>query len=150
MYQQNDLNDLQEPTSGRALYVGGFVLADSFDEFLRNISEEYLRAAWEHLSKVLKQNEIIAEDLSWGWMHPGETGFPEENGLRRPGAVLAPNSFIGWTSCNLSQMWRTGEDGRLNKLLNYDKPTLRCTAAWRSLKWRIAPDNFAVISKSLI
>lgn len=144
MYKQNDLNDLQEPTVGRALYAGGFVFGDSFDDFLKNISEDYLRAAWEHLSAVLEQNAIVAEDLSWGWMHPGETGFPGEDSLRSLSTALAPNSFIGWTSRDLSEIWRTGEDSRIDELLKYDKPVLRCTATWRSLKWRIAPDDFAL------
>ena len=137
-----DLDDLEEPTNGRRLDVGGFVLGDPFDEFLRNISEDYLRIAWEHLSRVLEQKRVVADDLSWGWMYPGETGFPDEG--RLPDYRSAPGDYIGWTSCDLSEMWRSDQDRLLDEILRTSKPCLRCTATWRSLKWRIAPNDFAL------
>ncbi len=135
-----DLDALEEPTSGRRLDVGGFVLGDPFEELLRNISEDYLRAAWDRVLGVLEQNQVFATDLSWGWMHPGETGFPGEGKL--PDYSSAPSDYIGWTSCSLSEMWRSDEDRLLDEALNFGKPRLRCTTTWRSLKWRIAPDDF--------
>ncbi len=57
------LNTLEQLTCGRRLDVGGFVLGDSFDTFLRNISEDYLQAAWTRLSAVLKRhrNALLPE-----------------------------------------------------------------------------------------
>lgn len=139
------LNTLEQPTCGRRLDVGGFVLGDSFDTFLRNISEDYLQAAWTRLSAVLKRHSIICDDLSWGWMHPGETGLP--NADRVPKDTSSPSDFIGWTSCDLSEIWRTEECDRLDMELKVGEPSLRCTATWRSLKWSIAPEDYQLALK---
>ena len=135
-----ELDYLAEPTVGRSLPVGGFVFGDSFDVLLRNVSEDYLRTAWDRLSSVLEQNQIVVKGLSWGWMHPGETGFADAN--RVPMDDFAPGDYLGWTSCELSEIWRTEQLGYLDELLKMGSPSLRCTATWRSLKWRVAPDNF--------
>ena len=146
-----DLDALEEPTAGRRLDVGGFVLCDPFDEFLRNVSEDYLRAAWERLTRVLEQSRTVAKDLSWGWMHPGETGFRGETGLRGEGRIPEyppnPSHFVGWTSCELSDIWRSDEDLPLDEALKFGEPCLRCTCTWRSLKWKIAPNNFSLALK---
>ena len=144
-HQRDNLKDLDEvevPTVGRRLDVGGFVFADTFDDFLRSISEDYLRVAWRRLSGVLAQKGVVADDLSWGWMHPGETGFLGERPLSAQSS--SPSDFIGWTSCDLSEMWRSEEDRPLDEALRVGKPPLRCTCTWRSLKWKIAPDNYFV------
>lgn len=140
-----ELDLLAEPTVGRSLPVGGFVFGDSFDVLLRHISEDYLRAAWERLSSVLEQNQIVVEDLSWGWIHPGETGLGVEN--LQPIDNSAPSDYLGWTSCELSEIWRTEQLHHLDEILKASVPLLRCTATWRSLKWRIAPDNFPLALK---
>lgn len=139
------LNTLQQPTYGRRLDVGGFVLGDSFDTFLRNISEDYLQAAWTRLSAVLKQHRIIPNDLSWGWMHPGETGLPDADRVSKD--TSSPSDFIGWTSCDLSEIWRAEECDRLDMKLKVGEPSLRCTATWRSLKWSIAPEDYQLALK---
>ena len=140
-----DLDSLLEPTVGRALPVGGFIFGDLFDALLRHISEDYLRAAWNQLSFVLGQNQIVVQDLSWGWMHPGETGFDDTN--RAPTGGFAPGAYFGWTSCELSEIWRMKQLHHLDELLKAGVPPLRCTATWRSLKWRVAPDNFPLALK---
>lgn len=141
----NELDSLLEPTVGRSLPVGGFTFGDSFDVLLRHISEDYLRAAWNQLSFVLEQNQFAVEDLSWGWMHPGETGFGDTNGA--PTGGFTPGDYFGWTSCELSEIWRTKQLHYLDELLKAGVPPLRCTATWRSLKWRVAPDNFPLALK---
>lgn len=140
-----ELDYLAEPTVSRSLPVGGFVFGDSFDVLLRHISEDYLRAAWERLSSVLEQNQTAIQDLSWGWMHPGETGIGDEN--RAPMDNSAPSDYVGWTSCGLSEIWRTEQLHHLDEILKAGVPSLRCTATWRSLKWRIAPDDFPLALK---
>ncbi len=140
-----ELDSLAEPTVSRSLPVGGFVFGDSFDVLLRHICEDYLRAAWDRLSFVLEQNQIVVQDLSWGWMHPGETGFADAN--RAPTDDFAPGDYLGWTSCELSEIWRTEQLHHLDEILKVSAPSLRCTATWRSLKWRIAPDNFPLALK---
>lgn len=139
------LNTLEQPTCGRRLDVGGFVLGDSFDTFLRNISEDYLQAAWTRLSAVLKRHHIISDDLSWGWMHPGETGLPDADRVDKD--TSSPSNFIGWTSCDLSEIWQTEECHRLDMELKVGEPSLRCTATWRSLKWSIAPEDYQLALK---
>lgn len=140
-----ELDYLAEPTVGRALPVGGFIFGDSFDALLRHISEDYLGTAWNQLSFVLGQNQIVVQDLSWGWMHPGEMGFDDTN--RAPTSDFAPGDYFGWTSCELSEIWRTKQLHYLDELLKAGVPPLRCTATWRSLKWRVAPDNFPLALK---
>jgi len=71
-------------------------------------------------------------------MHPGETRF-DVSGALNDG--WAPSDYVGWTSCELSEMWRTGRHNHLDTILRDGQPPLRCTATWRSLKWRIAPDD---------
>jgi hypothetical protein len=140
-----ELDSLAEPPGGSSHPAGGFVFGDSFDVLLRQLSENYLRAAWSGLSSVLEQNQIAAEDLSWGWMHPGVTGFDDVD--RAPGDSFAPGDYIGWTSCGLSEIWRTEQLYHLDEILKASVPPLRCTATYRSLKWRIAPDNFSLALK---
>ena len=140
-----ELDNLAEPTYGRSPPVGGFVFGDPFDAILRHISEDYLRAAWERLSFVLQENESVVQDLSWGWMHPGETGFGDAN--RQPMSDFAPSDYLGWTSCELSEIWRTDQLAHLDERLKLGVPPIRCTATWRSLKWRIAPDDFPLALK---
>ncbi len=141
------LDTLKQPTYGRRLDVGGFVLGDSFDTFLRNISEDYLQAAWTRLSAVMTRHSIICDDLSWGWMQSGETGLPNADGVRVDKDTSSPSDFIGWTSCDLSEIWRTEECHRLDMELKVGEPSLRCTATWRSLKWSIAPEDYQLALK---
>lgn len=133
------LDSLEQPTYGRRLDVGGFIFGDSFDTFLRNISEDYLQAAWVRLSAVLKRDSIICDDLSWGWMHPGETWVRDN--------ISSPYDFIGWTSCNLAEIGRTELYDRLDMELKVGEPSLRCTFTWRSFKWSIAPEDYQLALK---
>jgi hypothetical protein len=137
---------LEVPRCGRRLDVAGFVFGDSFETILRNISENYVSAAWMRVSECLEQNHIFANDLTWGWMHNGETGLPDT--YRTPEAYAAnPIEFTGWTSCELSEIWRTGECDRLDAQLKKGTPSIRCTATWRSLKWTIAPQDYPLALK---
>lgn len=140
------LEPLQLLTCGRRLDVAGFVLGDCFEIILRNISEVYLSAAWTRVSECLKRNQIVANDLSWGWMHSGETSVPNSDctpSIR----IVTPTDFTGWTSCELSDIWRTGECDRLDAELKDGTPSIRCTATWRSLKWSIAPEDYQLALK---
>ncbi len=140
-----ELDYLAEPTAGRSLPVGGFIFGDSFDELLRHISEDYLRNAWDRLSLVLEQNQIVVQDLSWGWMHPGVTRFGDVSEV--PTSDFAPSDYLGWTSCELSEIWRTNQLHHLDELLKAGVPPLRCAATGRSLKWQVAPTDFPLALK---
>ncbi len=84
------------PIAGRRLDVGGFVLSDPFEIFLRNVSEDYLDQAWRRLSTTLEYYEIeCPQDLSWGWFHPGETYIENH-------AKVSPIDLIGWSSQKLT------------------------------------------------
>lgn len=127
------LDALEEPTDGgRALGVGGFVLADPLDTFLRFISVEYLQAFWERVNATLHAFHLELPDLSWGIIH---------SGTRIPGKPSSPKDFIGLTS----RLLYTVDDDtmqQINRQSPKDCPELYCMALWRSLKWRIAPDNY--------
>lgn len=134
----SDLDALEEPTdSGQALYVGGFVLADRFDTVLRRLSETYLCDLWDRLRAALESFGIKVSDLSWGYMHSGETRVPGHG-------VLAPIDFVGWTSRQLATFDRDARYGDLDEALRSGQPALACAVTWRSLKWHIAPDSFAL------
>lgn len=141
------LDPLEQPRSGRLLETVGFVLGDSFETILRSISEDYLRAAWQRLSLIIEQHRVVADDLSWGWMHSGETSLPGE-----PAAlgIITPTDFTGWLSCNLARLWdyqNYEPIQRLDNELKVGVPSLRCTTTWRSMKWNIAPQDFALALK---
>lgn len=136
--QWPDLDAVEEPRdAGRALYVGGFVLADSFGTLLRNIGETYLAAAWSRLSASLTAFDVAPNDLSWGSMHPGETYL--ENKTQH-----APSDFLGWTSRELQNFDEDPRYQQLDMALRQGTPKLRCAVTWRSLKWNIAPNNFGL------
>ncbi len=132
-----DLDAVEESTdAGRLLYAGGFVLADPFETLLRQLSGEYLRAAWGHLSALLTRYQGAPADLSWGFLHPGETRIP---GLVRS----TPSDWIGWTSGALANASDDGRYAPLIEDLDQDqaRPLLRYAATSRAMIWRIAPDD---------
>lgn len=140
-HQWTDIDTLEEPSdSGRLLEVGGFVLADSFETFLQSISENYLRNAWRKLSIVLSSRNIFPTDLSWGYMHPGETyvkGYEQKS----------PMSYIGWISRQLARFDLESEYVTIDQLLQQDEPKIRCATTWRSSKWDIKPENYMLALK---
>jgi hypothetical protein len=141
MHQQgryDDLDRAREPTVvGRRLDVGGFVLADPFELVLRQLSEPYLRDAWQRLEAALARWQVAPSDLSWGWLHPGETPLPALN-------HSAPSSFVGWSSQQLADFDHDARFPGLDAELRQGRPAIACACTWRSLKWRIAPDNVAL------
>jgi hypothetical protein len=133
-----DLDALQEPTTvGRRLDVGGFILADSFEFFLTNISQAYLRDAWQRLSRILAQYDVRPNDLSWGMLHPGETYLPDHK-------AASPGDYVGWTSRELADFDDDIRYRQIDKELAKETPTIRCAVTWRSLKWAIDPDSYAL------
>jgi hypothetical protein len=88
----NAIKPLQETvdTTGR-FDVGGVVLMDTLDTFLRQISEDYLKTAWMQVQPLLAAHGLLPSDLSWGFMIGGDTWFEE-----RPGT--SPKDFVGWIS----------------------------------------------------
>ena len=131
-----ELDALQEPTDiGRRLDVGGFVLNDPFDTFLRQVSETYLQSAWQRLDNILTRYQFTSTDLSWGAPHPGETYIAD----RTPDS---PSDFIGWTSRQLAQFNTDPRYEAMDTELRTGSPVIRCVVTWRSHKWAIAPDNF--------
>lgn len=132
-----DLDPLEVPAyAGRRLDAAGFVLGDPFDTVLRHLSPDYLRVAWKRLHPLLHRYGINPDDLSWGWLHDGETRI---TGLEQP----APSDFTGWTTLHLAR-FGFGDAPRLAQLddeLKAGTPALRCAIVWRSKKWRIAPDD---------
>lgn len=134
--QFRDIDALAEPTTvGRRLDASGFVFGDPFDTFLRKISKQYLQETWSQLVAVLDRFYIGPFDLSWGWLHDGDTYIPESE--------INPLNYTGWTSLELAEFYEEEEkfsnvDQQLIKLT----PKLRCGSTWRSFKWRIAPTDF--------
>ncbi len=133
-----DIDALEVPSyAGRRLDAGGFVFGDSFDLVLRHLSADYLSAAWGRLYSCLRRYGVGLDDLSWGWLHGGETRIV---GLEQP----APSDFTGWTTLRLDR-FRFDEDPRFVQMddeLKVGSPALRCGCTWRSKKWNIAPDDF--------
>jgi hypothetical protein len=137
----SDLDAVEEPTdAGRALYAGGFVLADPFDTILRNLSEEYLEKAWNRTHSLLKQHEVNPGDLTWAFFHGGETHVP---GLRLRSSLMSPGDYIGWSSRELYNFDYKGIYSQLDSDLRKEFPKIACIHTWRSLKWRIPPNHFA-------
>jgi hypothetical protein len=136
-----DLTDVAEPKDGhRRLDVIGFVLADPFDTFLRKLNIEYLENAWLQLLPILKRYQITPSDLSWGYLHPSETHIAGTS-------LFAPNQYLGWSSIDL---WLANREGQYEDIyreidndLNQISPSIRYATTWRSVKWHIAPENFA-------
>jgi hypothetical protein len=119
------------------LDVCGFVLGDHFDTLLRQISADYLGAAWSRLRVILQRYRIEPQDFRWGWLHDGETRLVGT-------AQMGPSAWTGWTS----QHWNHLDDAPyfadLDEELKAGSPALRCGCTWRSRQWRIAPDDFAL------
>lgn len=134
-----DLDSLVIPLPTRRLDVGGFVFTDSFDVFLRKLSEEYLAEAWSKLGFYLEKYQTKATDLSWGWAHPGETSLGNYTEKR---LFDEPHYFIGWTSQELAEFYQENKYDLLDQDLKKLQPQLRCIATWRSLKWKIASTDF--------
>jgi hypothetical protein len=128
----------EPPDVGRLLDAGGFILADPFETILRSLSVEYLRAAWERVSGVLTRFDLAPVDLSWGWLHPGETRIP---GLEQR---AAPSDYVGWTSRAFRDFFLERRYHTVDAELVQGKPTLHCAYSWRSAKWNSAPDDFAL------
>lgn len=136
--RQGDLSALEVAAYvGRRLDAAGFVLGDPFDMLLRHLSAEYLSAAWKRLHPVLSRYGVEPDNLSWGWLHNGETRI---SGLEQP----APSDFTGWTTVHLDRIPFTDDAliAQLDKDLREGCPALRCAATWRSKRWMIAPDDF--------
>jgi hypothetical protein len=57
-----DFDDLREPPG----LADGFVLAVPFDTLLRELSQTYLRAAWQRVAAALERYQLALEDLCWG------------------------------------------------------------------------------------
>lgn len=131
-----DLDALEvQKVHGNTLEVSGFVFADPFDTFLRNISVGYLQSAWYRLKEILPQYQLSPSDLSWGQLHPGET-FVED--IEPP-----PGYFLGWTSQELADFYKDRRYPLVDAALAQGRPMLRCATTRRSHKWRIAPDDFS-------
>lgn len=142
-YEAEGFKALEEPhpqTSG--VSVCGFVLAQTFDELLRNLTAEYLQTAWENLSSVLTRHNLMPDDFTYGWLHPGVSNVPRLNDNEVIG--WSPCAFTGWVSLALSELWR---DEKPYKALDEDMaqqtPPLCVGCTSRGIKWRIEPDNFS-------
>ena len=133
-----DLDAREAPTdAGRRLDAGGFILADSFETLLRALSESYLHRAWARVTEALNRYQLTPHDLSWGWLHSGETRIDGLSGG-------APTDFVGWTSRELKDFDRDSRFLIMDTELRSGFPALRCAVAWRSLKWNIAPDDVSL------
>ena len=141
-HQQTDLMaefaPFQVPVEGREggdVAAGGFVFGETFDTLLHHLSEGYLRAAWERLSSILQRYAVVADGLTWGWLHGGVTEVP---GMTLP----APSDFTGWTSPRLARFYENSTFEQLDNDLRAASPVLRCACTYRAHYWRIAPDDF--------
>lgn len=152
-YTAEGFEVLEVPGGGS---VFGFVFVEPFDVLLRQLRAEYLQAAWENLHAALTRHHLLPNDISYGWLHPGVGYVP---GYTHTGSGLsvernyygpAPSDFTGWISCDLSELWREEQRySALNdELLQTDSP-LRCGYTYRSVKWRIRPDNYSAALRLL-
>jgi len=115
--------------------VQGFVLIDTFDEFLRTISAEYVQTAWTSLQPLLEKSNLLNDDLSWGWMHPGHSGVDEVN-------PWEPHRFLGLVSRDLP--WKTrGQLEEVDKQTRTLTPPFAYSETYRAYKWNIRPDDYA-------
>ncbi|MEM9777216.1 MAG: hypothetical protein AAF902_21745 [Chloroflexota bacterium] len=134
--QWQDLDALELKTdAGRRLDVGGFILADSFDQMLRNISAEYVHTAWQNIVEALTDAAFeIPDDLTWGIMHGGDTHAPD--------IESSPANYFGWTSRKLKDFDSHPLYSAIDSNLISSTPSIRCACTWRSLKWNARPDDF--------
>jgi hypothetical protein len=137
-----DLDEREVSNGGAGMHVAGFVLADRFDTILREISPDYLQAAWKQLDAGLTRQQLVIPDLAWGYLHSGLTDIP---GIESH----APSDFTGWSSQKLAywthRHWTTiYEDSQLGSLddeLGHGHPALRLAQTSESHQWRIAPGD---------
>jgi hypothetical protein len=117
-------------------WVGGFVFVDRYDTFLRQLSQDYLRSAWQKLEAILIQYYLTPADLSWGTLHPGRSWV---SGVE----VAPPGYYFGWIS---EELYHFNQDARcpaVVEALQQQEPLLSFGSTYRSFKWRIEPDNFS-------
>lgn len=125
-----EVEPFEQPTdAGRRLDVGAFVLADAFEVLLRQISADYLGQTWNRVQRVLEENDIAADDLSLGWLHPSEAWAPQ--------VPVEASSFTGWTSRRLVRFDLDARWSAIDRQLRAGAPALRCAVSWRSRKWSI-------------
>jgi hypothetical protein len=142
--QAHYLRTLEEPPiTGRLLPTGGFILADSFDTFLRGISGAYLATLWGNLEPVLDTAGFNPRDLTWGMLHAGNTWLDNK-------PAPTPLDYLGLLSPGLERFDQALYDGKgagsaiatLDQHLQQMTPALRCASCWRSSRWRIAPNDY--------
>jgi len=115
--------------------VQGFVLIDTFDELLRKISTEYIEKAWTSLRPVLEKSNLLNDDLTWGWMHPGHSDVNEVNRWE-------PHRFLGVVSRDLP--WKTrGQLEEVDKQTRTLTPPFAYSETHRAYKWNIHPGDSA-------
>lgn len=130
----NEFDSLADRTSNRLV---GFVFADRFDVLLRNISAQYLGAAWKNLQSTLAGFRVAPSDLSWGWLNPGHSSYNAD-------LEDAPSDLTGWTSSELyfSGFFRDKRYDEIDERLKAASPSLRLADSYRSLKWNISPQDY--------
>lgn len=133
-YLWGAFESIQQATLGRRLDVGGFVLADPPEAIFCHIGRDYIKAAWDNLCVVLKQHGIVIPDLLWGTLHPGETWVTETHSSD-------PCCYIGWTSQGIADLYEEPRWKVVDEALAACIPSLRCAFTWRSLQWRIPPED---------
>ena len=123
--------------------VGGFVLGDSFEQILRALSPEYLAQAFDNLLPHLNELELQADDLGWGWMHPGHT-FLHDTPSR-----YWPSDYIGWTTPQYGRNWRSykeqsEKEKEPDAQLQHSNPSLRLASTYRGRCYKKSPHDFAL------
>lgn len=122
--------------------MGGFVLADPFDTFLRRLSTDYIREAYERLSSALDEHRLRPNDLSWGSINTFGQMSPDN-----------PIAGMGWVSdktMHLDSPWTPDTQYvRLGDDLSSRSPALRFWDSYRSLKWNVSPEDFEMALRLL-
>jgi hypothetical protein len=77
-------------------------------------------------------------DLSWGWLHSGETRIA---GLEQR---AAPSDYVGWISRELKHIDGDSRYRAIDAELAQEQLALRCASSWRTFKWSIASDDVAL------
>lgn len=124
------------PPMGYTMPAGGWVLAESFDQVLRQLSPAYLQGVWTQLDAALAPYGPLPADLAWGGLHPGLA-------FVGTGRADAPTDYFGVVSSTWSQLDDEPIWAATRGVLAAGTPALQPGACYRGLVSRIPPDDAA-------
>lgn len=114
----------------------GFVLCEKFEDFLKQISEEFLERAYEKLRSRTATVDADLSDLQYGWLHPG---------LAHLDCEMNPVSYFGWITGNTYAHESQAEKNVADHIaaLSKESPKIAWGASHRAYKLAISPTDHA-------